>query len=105
LRQYTLDAIEEIFYGKEGGFNCLKNNTDHKGWLAMLDAMLAPLSSIGYAPKGAQKLFFMSQLLSSSNRTGRVRSRPSSLIPKPSSKSDETKIAGRKSRKMICSPA
>lgn len=70
LRQYTLDAIGEIFYGKEGGFNSLKNNTDHKGWLAMLDAILAPLSSIGYVPKGAQTLYFMSQLLSSSNRTG-----------------------------------
>ena len=36
----------------------------------MLDAILAPLSSIGYVPKGAQTLYFMSQLLSSSNRTG-----------------------------------
>lgn len=70
LRQYTLDAIGEIFYGKEGGFNSLRDNTDHKGWLAMLDTILAPLSSIGYIPKGVQTLFFMSQLLSSSSRTG-----------------------------------
>lgn len=70
LRQYTLDTIGEIFYGKEGGFNSLEDNTTHKGWLAMLDAILAPLNSIGYVPKGAQTLYFMSQLLSSSNRTG-----------------------------------
>ena len=57
FRQYTLDTIGEIFYGREGGFN-------------MLDTIPAPLSSIGYVPKGAQTLYFMSQLLSSSNRCG-----------------------------------
>lgn len=60
----------EMFHGKKGGFNSLKDNTDHKGWLAMLDAILAPLSSIGYVPKGAQTLYFLSQLLSSSNLIG-----------------------------------
>lgn len=70
FRQYTLDAIGEVFYGREGGINTLKGDSDPNGWLAMLNGVMTPLSSLGYVPYGAKILFFMSQLLSSSNRSG-----------------------------------
>ncbi len=73
LGQYTLDVIGEVFYGKEGGFNSLKDDVDYKKWTQMLTDMILPLSSMGYVPKGFKTLYFLSQVLTSSGTRAGIK--------------------------------
>lgn len=56
--------------GHEGGFHAVRDDIDYNNWMAMLEIMIAPVSSLGYIPKGMGTLYFMFQLLFADTRKG-----------------------------------